>query len=177
MNKDRLLSTLAARNPLSTPMQHSAARRKFMKGVAAGVAAASLPTAAAAQSRPLSLLTWDAYADPNLLDLWRSTTDVDGRYEIHISDPTSVNRLRAGETDVWDFINVNNPWARNVMHPAGLIRPLPRDRFDPLRGWFTALYEVLLGASQGPRFGGFIALYGVDETIALIDRALAGELV
>ncbi len=52
-----------------------------------------------------------------------------------------------------------------------------RDRFDPLRGWFTALYEVLLGASQGPRFGGFIALYGVPETIALIDKALAGELV
>lgn len=51
-----------------------------------------------------------------------------------------------------------------------------RDRFDPLRGWFTALYEVLLGASQGPRFGGFIALYGVEETVALIDQALAGDL-
>ena len=48
--------------------------------------------------------------------------------------------------------------------------------FEPLRDWFTALYEVLLGASQGPRFGGFIALYGVDETVALIDRALAGDL-
>ncbi len=48
--------------------------------------------------------------------------------------------------------------------------------FDPLRGWFTALYEVLLGASQGPRFGGFIALYGVAETIDLIDRALAAKL-
>jgi lysyl-tRNA synthetase class 1 len=48
--------------------------------------------------------------------------------------------------------------------------------FEPLRDWFTALYEVLLGASQGPRFGGFIALYGVQETIALIERALNGEL-
>ncbi|MCA3509705.1 MAG: lysine--tRNA ligase [Rhodobacter sp.] len=48
--------------------------------------------------------------------------------------------------------------------------------FDPLRDWFTALYEVLLGASQGPRFGGFVALYGVDETVALIDRALSGAL-
>ncbi|WP_375261815.1 lysine--tRNA ligase [Palleronia sp.] len=47
---------------------------------------------------------------------------------------------------------------------------------EPLRDWFKALYEVLLGQSQGPRFGGFIALYGVDETIALIDRALAGDL-
>jgi len=44
--------------------------------------------------------------------------------------------------------------------------------FDPLRDWFKALYEVLLGASQGPRFGGFIALYGVEETIALIDKHL-----
>ena len=46
--------------------------------------------------------------------------------------------------------------------------------FEPLRDWFSAIYEVLLGASQGPRFGGFVALYGVDETVALIDKALAG---
>ena len=49
--------------------------------------------------------------------------------------------------------------------------------FDPLRDWFKALYEVLLGASEGPRFGGFVALYGVEETTQLIDRALAGALV
>ncbi len=48
--------------------------------------------------------------------------------------------------------------------------------FEPMRDWFKALYEVLLGASQGPRFGGFIALYGVENTGRLIGRALAGEL-
>ncbi len=48
--------------------------------------------------------------------------------------------------------------------------------FDPLRDWFKALYEVLLGASQGPRFGGFVALYGVTETIQLIDDGLSGGL-
>jgi lysyl-tRNA synthetase class 1 len=48
--------------------------------------------------------------------------------------------------------------------------------FEPLRAWFAAIYEVLLGAEQGPRFGGFIAVYGVPETIALIDAALAGRL-
>lgn len=48
--------------------------------------------------------------------------------------------------------------------------------FEPLRHWFTAIYEVLLGASQGPRFGGFIALYGAEETIALIQSGLNGEL-
>ena len=45
--------------------------------------------------------------------------------------------------------------------------------FEPLRDWFTAIYEVLLGASQGPRFGGFIALYGVAETVEMIEAALA----
>ncbi|KCV81930.1 lysyl-tRNA ligase [Actibacterium atlanticum] len=48
--------------------------------------------------------------------------------------------------------------------------------FGNLREWFKALYEVLLGASQGPRFGSFAALYGVDETIKLIEQGLAGEL-
>ena len=48
--------------------------------------------------------------------------------------------------------------------------------FDSLRDWFKVLYEVLLGASQGPRWGSFIALYGVQETVALIDKRLAGDL-
>jgi len=45
--------------------------------------------------------------------------------------------------------------------------------FDPLRAWFQALYEVLLGQSQGPRFGSFAAIFGLDRTIALIDEKLA----
>ena len=49
--------------------------------------------------------------------------------------------------------------------------------FEPLRDWFKAIYEVCLGASQGPRFGGFAALYGVEETRALIGKALAGAFV
>ncbi|MEO0635418.1 MAG: lysine--tRNA ligase [Pseudomonadota bacterium] len=49
--------------------------------------------------------------------------------------------------------------------------------FENIRDWFSALYQVLLGEDQGPRFGSFIALYGVPETKALIDRALAGELL
>ena len=43
--------------------------------------------------------------------------------------------------------------------------------------WFNSIYEILLGESKGPRFGSFIALYGVQETRALIDAALKGDLV
>ncbi|MEM9220922.1 MAG: lysine--tRNA ligase [Pseudomonadota bacterium] len=45
--------------------------------------------------------------------------------------------------------------------------------FDQLRDWFSALYQVLLGQQQGPRFGSFVALYGVPETRAMIADALA----
>jgi lysyl-tRNA synthetase class 1 len=41
-------------------------------------------------------------------------------------------------------------------------------QFDPLRAWFQALYEVLLGQSQGPRFGSFVELYGIAETRKMI---------
>jgi len=47
--------------------------------------------------------------------------------------------------------------------------------FANLRDWFRALYEILLGQDSGPRMGSFIALYGLDETVALLDRAIAGE--
>jgi lysyl-tRNA synthetase class 1 len=45
--------------------------------------------------------------------------------------------------------------------------------FEPLRAWFQALYEVLLGQSQGPRFGSFAAIFGLANTIALVEKALA----
>jgi lysyl-tRNA synthetase class 1 len=44
-----------------------------------------------------------------------------------------------------------------------------------LRQWFKTLYEVLLGSEQGPRMGAFIKLYGRDNVVRLIERALAGE--
>ncbi len=44
--------------------------------------------------------------------------------------------------------------------------------FGNLRDWFKALYETLLGSSQGPRMGSFIALYGVANTRRLIAEAL-----
>uniref|UniRef100_UPI003BAA00A7 lysine--tRNA ligase n=1 Tax=Stappia sp. TaxID=1870903 RepID=UPI003BAA00A7 len=43
--------------------------------------------------------------------------------------------------------------------------------------WFNALYRLLLGQERGPRFGSFVALYGIPETRALIAKAISGELV
>jgi lysyl-tRNA synthetase class 1 len=39
--------------------------------------------------------------------------------------------------------------------------------------WFDMLYGVLLGMEKGPRFGSFVAIYGIQNTVDMIDGALA----
>jgi len=67
-------------------------------------------------------------------------------------------------------------------------RPIPRyqdfkaktatpDRPGVSNDWFNMLYQVLLGENRGPRFGSFVALYGIEPTRKLIADALSGELV
>ena len=69
-----------------------------------------------------------------------------------------------------------------------IARPIPRYQDMKAKGatperpgvsndFFNMVYAVLLGEERGPRLGSFIALYGLAETRALIERALAGELV
>ena len=48
-----------------------------------------------------------------------------------------------------------------------------RHPFLKLKDWFDCLYQVLLGQQEGPRFGGFVALFGIRETIGLIEERLA----
>jgi lysyl-tRNA synthetase, class I len=48
-------------------------------------------------------------------------------------------------------------------------------RHTCFKDWFTALYQILLGQDSGPRTGSFMALYGIGETVAWLDRAIAGE--
>jgi lysyl-tRNA synthetase class 1 len=74
------------------------------------------------------------------------------------------NRLEAVKTELPD------EGLQEIVYSVGMDHG-----FDPLRSWFSGIYEVLLGAKQGPRFGVFIAVFGVKETVALIDDALAGE--
>ena len=59
---------------------------------------------------------------------------------------------------------------QNAVYEVGKRHPFPA-----LKDWFGCLYQVLLGQEEGPRFGGFIALYGIGETIALIETRLAAR--
>jgi lysyl-tRNA synthetase class 1 len=69
--------------------------------------------------------------------------------------------------------------AQDLVYDAGRRDPFleaQKDgRMGVSRGWFSAIYQVLLGQQEGPRFGGFIALYGVAGVISLIEGALTRE--
>ena len=70
---------------------------------------------------------------------------------------------------------------QSVVYDIGRREPWTKENKDGSVGvslaWFNTLYEILLGEPQGPRFGSFVALYGIDNTRKLIERALNGELV
>jgi lysyl-tRNA synthetase class 1 len=70
---------------------------------------------------------------------------------------------------------------QNVVYDVGRREPWTKQNKDGSIGvslaWFNTLYEILLGEPKGPRFGSFVALYGIEDTRQLIERALAGELV
>ena len=84
-------------------------------------------------------------------------------------DPNPMERI-ALEDLAAELARLPDPSAeaiQNVVFAVGKRHP-----FADLRSWFGSLYQILLGQSEGPRFGGFVALYGIPETIALIQAAL-----
>lgn len=157
--------------------QHST-RREFLQtsGMVAGAAAlgAGFPRIVRAQREDeLNIYCWEGYNAADVLDPFRREFDANVKAEGLTSDPDAVNKLRAGETKVWDIINVNNPWARNIMWPEDLIKPLPKDEFEPyyekMMAEFQPPYkwaydkdmENLLGMTQ--RFGPFSFVVNTDK--------------
>ena len=161
-------------------------RRSMLKILGLGAAAAATPAvfsskAFAARDKELNILCWEGYNSAQVLDPYRSLRGAEVKAESATNDPTMVNKLRAGETKVWDLINVNNPWARRILFPEGLIKPLPADEFEPffdkMLPDFKRPYEwahsldgkELLGMVQ--RFGPFSFVVNTDK----ISRATAEE--
>ncbi len=162
-------------------------RRNFMQQSAlwaaafAGGAAAAPGIASAAREKELNILCWEGYNSAQVLDPFRSSTGATVKAESLTNDPTMINRLRAGETNVWDLINVNNPWARKVMHPEKLIRPLDRAKFEPYFSKMLPAFKPpykwamddsgteLLGMCQ--RFGPYSFVVNTDK----VSRATAED--
>ena len=92
---------------------------------------------------------------------------------------------RAGLAELADWLDAFNPDAvPGEDRLAAVAEAIQQEVYEigkrhgfaeDLRAWFRALYEILLGQSEGPRFGSFVAFYGPPDTTALIRRVLNGE--
>jgi spermidine/putrescine transport system substrate-binding protein len=124
-------------------------RRDFLKIPAgltlAGLTGSVIPgTALADRTDSLNILCWEGYNTDDVLDPFRRMyPGAKVSAESGTSDPDMINKLRGGEIKVWDLINVNQPWAREQLYPAGLIKPLNRARFEPY-------YEDMMSYFKGP---------------------------
>ncbi|MCP4381063.1 MAG: extracellular solute-binding protein [Hyphomicrobiales bacterium] len=163
-------------------------RRNFMQQSAAFAAAFAAGSggmfsqAQAARENELNILCWEGYNSAEVLDPFRTEMDATIKAESLTNDPTMINRLRAGETNVWDLINVNNPWARKIMYPEGLIKPLDKATFEPYfaemlpgfewpyRWCMSDDGEDLLGIIQ--RYGPFSFVVNTDK----VSRATAEDV-
>lgn len=137
-------------------------RRDFLKSAA--VTAASLPMASMLSSRAfassarageLNILCWEGYNTEDVLGPFRKLhKGVKLKAESATDDPSMINKLRAGETKVWDLINVNQCWAREQMFPEGLIRPLDKEKFMPfiekMMHWFYSPEKGVNPFALGP---------------------------
>lgn len=111
-------------------------RRQFIQRTAALTGAMALgplgSSAFAARNDQMNVLCWEGYNSDEVLGPFRKANPgASIRAESGTSDPDMINKLRAGETSVWDLINVNQPWARDQLYPEGLIKPLNKERFMP----------------------------------------------
>ena len=160
-------------------------RRTFNKGIAGvtGLAmSGTIGNALATRDDQMNILCWEGYNSDEVLGPFRRLNPgAVVRAESGTSDPDMINKLRAGEINVWDLINVNQPWAQQQLHPEGLIKPLDKERFLPyfedmlpeFRGPYPLSFDSsgqeLIGMVQ--RFGPFSFVVNTDK----ISREMAED--
>jgi len=159
-------------------------RRQFTTGTLGTLAATAVVSPSklfAARTNQLNILCWEGYNTDTVLNPFRKAhPGARVRAESGTSDPDMINKLRAGESNIWDLINVNQPWARDQLYPEHLIKPLNKERFlpyfDKMSPPFNKPYPLafaddgnLLGMAQ--RYGPFSFVVNTNK----ISRKMAED--
>jgi spermidine/putrescine transport system substrate-binding protein len=126
---------------------------------------------------PLRCLCWEGYADGSLPSDFRRATGFGVSGENHLSDDAASREI-LNERGCWDIININTPFVRDVLHPAGAIRPLA-DRFaacvDKLAAPFSRFKAAVAGGDGRilgipQRFGPFNLVINQNRLSASLAR-------
>ncbi len=109
------------------------------------------------RSADLNVLCWEGYEHGAILGAFARQQGITAHGETLVSDAGTAKRLADGDAPAWDVINLNNPFARDYLHPRGLIRSLASSRFDPLMDnvlpWLTNHLHWTLSQDGKTRIG------------------------
>ena len=121
----------------------------------------------------LNILCWEGYEDPRVVEPFTARSGCSVHAETIVSDADTAVRVAGSDRPSWDVVNLNNPFARDVLYPGNVIRALPDDRFareyDRLLPQFAFLYpwtrsrdgNHIIGVCQ--RFGPFNIVINEDR--------------
>ena len=121
----------------------------------------------------LNILCWEGYEDPRVVEPFTARSGCSVHAETIVSDADTAARVAGSDRPSWDVVNLNNPFARDVLYPGNVIRTLPDDRFareyDRLLPQFAFLYpwtrsrdgNHIIGVCQ--RFGPFNIVINEDR--------------
>ena len=127
----------------------------------------------------IQLLCWEGYESPRILEPFERSRSTRVEASTLLSDAGTATDLLAGRT-ACDVLNINNAWVRGSLHPAGLVRTLDSERFEPyfermlpqfdrLYAWARDAEGALIGICQ--RFGPFNVVVNTNR----IDRESAED--
>jgi len=127
----------------------------------------------------IQLLCWEGYESPHVLGPFERRRSTRVRARTLLSDAGTAEDLLARRTPC-DVLNINNAWIRGALHPAGLVRTLDSERFEPyfermlpqfdrLYAWARDTEGALIGVCQ--RFGPFNLVVNASR----IDRKSAED--
>jgi spermidine/putrescine transport system substrate-binding protein len=102
-----------------------------------------MPLAIKQRQADLNILCWEGYGDRSFLAPFEAEHGITAFGESFLSDFEAATRLAGDERQLWDLININNPFVQDFLFPRGVIRPLDRRRFDPLLAKMLPQFEPL----------------------------------
>jgi len=90
----------------------------------------------------LNIFAYEGYDSPAVLDPFSRQYDAKINFQLVSGDADAFNKIRSGQANVFDLVNLNNPWA-NIFYDAGYLKPLDDETFKPY-------YEAMIDRFKWP---------------------------
>ncbi len=108
----------------------------------------------------LNIFAYEGYDSPNVLDPFARQYDAYIKFQLVSGDADAFNKIRSGQANIFDLVNLNNPWA-NIFYDAGYLKPLDKETFTPY-------YEKMIDRFKPPYK--WAHSFADDELLGMVQR-------